>query len=186
MNLVKSIAVGATMLVLAGVGSVSAAPVQWGGDQISPVGSAAYRNRGNFDAAEMLFDGFLSDGLTSVTGAGYYHTHDPVANGFSMEALLDGVWTEIFSYVSPASLERSYLDATISGITFTKSVISGLRLSTFDPVNQSFHRMLNPDNNTVFNFTDAQMSAVPLPAALPMLLVGFGAFGFVGARKRKS
>lgn len=173
----KRIAYVVTVLV-AGLasGQGQAATVNWG----------AEGGPNDFVSASINFTGFFADTLSSVSGQANYNTNNgalfPVT--FTLEAELNGAWTNIFMGVTTGA---AFLSNQISNVSFSFGEVTGLRATAtgqmpgYVPLN---NWALGPGfNPTVFNFSS--VSQVPLPAALPLLAGGLGLMVVAGWRRRR-
>ena len=179
---IKNIAYGVAFLAIGLVsGQVQASTVNWGAES----------GPDSFVTATINFTGFNADTLVSVSGGNAnYNTVNgalfPVT--FTLDVLLGGVWTNIFTDTTTGT---SFLSNEISNVSFAFGEVTGLRGTGtgqspgFDPLqNWALGGNFPP---TVFNFDaiNPPISAVPLPAALPLFGTGLAAMGFIGWRRKR-
>ena len=179
---IKNIAYSAAFLAIGLMPSqVQASTVNWG----------AEGGPNNFDTASISFTGFNADTLVSVSGSNAnYNTVSgllfPVT--FDLDILLDGIWTNIFNDTTTGT---NFLFDNVSNISFTFGEVTGLRGTGtnqkpgFDPLqNWALGGRFSP---TLFNFDtiDPPVSAVPVPAALPLFGTGLALMGFIGWRRKR-
>jgi hypothetical protein len=170
---------GAVAVLVFSASVASAAPITiaWAPQSVVGVDGT------DFNAATMLFPGFASDSLVSITDAvelgANVHSHGAVV-GYSMDLLLDGVWTTLFSGSVNSLGEFAFANTGLSA-TFTPGIVTGLRFTSSPPQDYSFHDF----NGAEFAFnTREDLAPVPEPASL--LLLGSGLTGaLVRARKRR-
>jgi hypothetical protein len=162
------------------VGQLQAATVDWGAE-----GGA-----NSFAEASISFTGFNADTLSGVSNSNANVSTNngslyPIA--FTLDILLDNVWTNIFSVTSTGT----YFVQNIPSTSFTYGEVTGLRAkgTGFDPVGNP-NPMKNWALGTGFSspvFTFAALnppSSIPLPAGLPLLLAGLACLGLVRWRQR--
>lgn len=161
-------------------GAAKAATVTWG-----PTGftNTSGSSSSDFDSGVLSFTGFTANSLTSITGYGYLHDHSQNRT-FTMDVLLDGTWTNIFSFGPSGGTSGNIALSSLSlPITFATGIVSGLRLTVDQYVGWAFHSM----NNTTFTFESsaAATGEVPLPAGLPLLASALGLGAGLGAWRRR-
>lgn len=167
-------------------GQSQAVTVTWQSESFSGISGVA--NNSNFDSGQINFTGFQADTLSDIFGSGIYHNHG-LTRTFTIDIVLDGVLTNIFTdSISGSNQDRS-LDLISTPISFALGTVTGIRLATNGPVGQAWHLLANRNGTTGtttnFVFENNGVAPVPLPAALPMFLAGLLGLGFI-ARRRKA
>ena len=138
-----------------------------------------------FDQASITFTPFMADTLVSVTGDGAFHSHTGELTTMTLSINLDEVWTDIFSASTSTNIPTTPLSSLIDNVTFSSGMVSGLMLDADIFFFSTFHffTCMEPGCPTAFNFDT--VTAVPLPAALPLFLSALAGLGFMGWRKKQ-
>jgi hypothetical protein len=112
-----------------------------------------------------------------VAGSSYTISFDYGVNGGAAETLDFGLGSNLFSLAIPAG---GIASLTPYSVTF-------LALAT-ETVSLFFEGQGNDNQGPVLDnvLLEQNVSAVPVPAALPLLAAGLGALGFVARRRRKT
>jgi hypothetical protein len=95
------------------------------------------------------------------------------------------------SFAGSSSLVLSSLDfsggAILTGFNLTSTSLTGLSWTFTDTsLTFSFDDAVGPNNGSAIRGQFATLSAVPLPASLPMLAAALGGFAFLLRRARKA
>ncbi len=136
---------------------------------------------GDFDQGEITFTGFTTDSLDSITGTGIFHSHGGVlGTTVTLSLLLDNVWTNVSTATIVANDSTDYLISTLitSPVSFATAVITGISLTSVPGIGNTYH-----DVKISFDFNE--VSAIPIPAALPLFGTGLALMGFVGWRRKR-
>ena len=155
----------ALCIVIGGMGSASATAINWTGP-------------GGFDNETINFSGFTANSLDSITGPGYYHNHFNLTGTFTLDILLDAVWTTIFSD-TPSNIEpvQNLLSAIAPPtIAFTPGTVTGIRLTTTPTLHDGYHFLSFQSSSTAFTFSNA--ARVPEPTTLALLTLGIAGIGY--------
>lgn len=100
--------------------------------------------------------------------------------GLSGLTFSNGVLNEWILY-NFRDIEFTQADGTVSYFNFT--AIEGINYAKIALLNDTY--TTNPLDPTTFKWTSYQVSAVPLPAALPLYGAGMALLGFFGWRRKK-
>ena len=176
----KRTALGALFGIGLMFGQAQAATVDW----------AALGGPNNFAEHELSFTGFNADTLSRVSNRNANVSTNDGTNypiTFTLDILLDNVWTNIFSIVSTGT----YYVQAIPTTSFTYGEVTGLRAkgTGFQPGTDPMKNWALGTGFTSPVFTFATLnppSSIPLPGGVWLLLAAIGGLGFAGRHKRKS
>ena len=121
----------------------------------------------DFNDATMTFAGINVQSLDSVTGGrsagAFYHDHGANTT-VTMDVLLNGVWTNVFTHANFGSANH-LIAATFGGKPFGAGIVTGVRLFSIPNINQTYHFWdIGGPNQVMFNFS----AAVPEPGTLAL------------------
>ena len=165
------------MMILPGT-AISATIVDWG--------AAGGSNANGFDNASITFAAIQAGSVTITESDGFFGDHGTNdGNVFSLQLLLDGTWTTIWSQVGDCGVGNC--DQAITSITtpisFTSASVTGIQFLSSTGIYWAYHHIASDWNGNGRTTSFEFISPVPVPAAV--WLFGTAMIGLVGFGKRR-
>ncbi|MGV6826544.1 MAG: IPTL-CTERM sorting domain-containing protein [bacterium] len=173
----KKLLIGATLALASMAAHAQFTTDTWGNCVNNTVNAPS---TSDFDTCELTFDPIQSSQLISINnpGSGYYHNHSEDSAVHSLDVLLNGSWTPIFTHVAPGNEDISAISTPID---FAAGTVTGVRFTVDTEISQGYHSV---DSAMSFTFNTVQPVPTMSEWALIILAMSVAGVGVYSQRRR--